>query len=456
MEPYNGPLLEGVQPERLVEIRWDHVVDNRQVAIELGETGWNIVDPIEFPVAKHQVRLLAEALFRPAREVPEPDREAVASHFSPPRIKIHVRERLEGGAIRDHELQVGALDADGMQVEVLVNGRYLRALRNLDDAFSVSVHDLRERRIFDLSPERVVQVERSGFSDITGSMQDLAFVASREGPTWQQSAPLRTQLDPSAMSVWVRQLCALYASGFSSDVVDPELSQFGLNMPNCVLKFTDASGAEQSLLLAQNGASQWFGKLADDYHVYSIDTQPLLLALDDWSVLRDTKFLRAHRADIGSIELASSQGLLRLTQGPALDDDWTVAFRAKGQRDFGPEWLVEKARIQEFLGMVEQSEVTGWLPLDEQRATDLFGPGNDFARYTFRFRHTFEGEHATGFVGPVHTSDLGTSLRTFAREVGLVDRALAPPADQLALEHPGLEGVLSVAVERSWGSYRVT
>lgn len=43
-----------------------------------------------------------------------------------------------------------------------------------------------------------------------------------------------------------------------------------------------------------------------------------------------------------------------------------------------------------------------------------------------------------------------------AWEVGLVDRALAPPADQLALEHPGLEGVLSVAVERSWGSYRVT
>ncbi len=427
VEPFNGPLLGDARPERLVEIRWDHVVDNRQVALEMREGKWLIADPIDFPAAPHRVSLLLEAFFRQAREVPAPDRDAVASHFDPPRIAVTLIEEMEGGVRREHRFRLGALDADGMQVEVEKDGLYLRTLRNLDTALSVSVHDLRKRRLFDLNPDRVVQIERSGFSDASGSMIDLEFQARREGPTWMQHQPVAVQLDPAVMSVWSRQLCSVYASGFVSDLDDPDLAKYGLHMPNARLKLTDAGDNSQELLFAETAEGGWVAKFTDQQFVYGIAQEQVALILEDWSMLRDTHLLRAHRQDIDQIELSTSAGIIRLTQGPALDDDWTVARKATGQTEFGMEWLAEKAKVQEFLGLVEQSEITNWLPADTHAAQKVFVSGVPFSRLGFRFRNMLKGETSSALVGPVHTTDAGTRLRTYTRDgdgvVGLIPLA---------------------------------
>ncbi|MFT5198681.1 MAG: hypothetical protein ACI87O_001339 [Planctomycetota bacterium] len=424
VEPYNGPLLGGAMANRISDIRWDHVEQNRQVALERRKGVWRITDPIDFPAAPHQIKSLVEGLFQTAREVPAPDTDAVASHFDPPRIAVTLVEEMEGGVKIKHKFRVGALDADGMQVEIEKDGRYFRVLRNLDTALAVSVHDLRKRRLFDLNPDRLLLIERSGFSDMSGSMLDLAFKAGREGPTWQQTLPMAVQLDPSVMSVWGKQLCSIYAEGFASDIENPDLAKFGLHMPNAMLKLTDASGNTQEILFAETGAGTWVAKLADQRYIYSLRPIQVELILSDWSMLRDTRLMRAHREDIGSIQLAGQQGVIRLTQGPALDDDWTVANQPSGQTGFGPEWLAEKSTVQEFLGLVEQSEVTGWLPVADQGAESIFAPGVSFSRLEFNFRHMLKGESTAALIGPTHTSEAGTELRTYARvgdePVGLV------------------------------------
>lgn len=427
VDPYNGPLLGDARPERLVEIRWDHVVDNRQVALEKQDGKWVIVDPINFQAAPHRISLLMDAFFRQAREVPAPDTEAVASHFDPPRIAVTLIEEMEGGVRREHRFRLGALDADGMQVEVEKDGLYLRTLRNVDTALSVSVYDLRKRRLFDLNPDRIVQIERSGFSDASGSMIDLAFQARREGPTWMQRQPVAVQLDPAVMSVWSRQLCSVYAGGFVSDVEDPDLAEHGLHMPNANLKLTDAAGNTQELLFAETAEGGWVAKFTDQRFIYGLAPEQVALILEDWSMLRDTHLLRAHRQDLDQIELSNSAGIIRLTQGPALDDDWTVARKATGQTDFGMEWLAEKSKVQEFLGLVEQSEITNWLPTETHKAKKVFVAGVPFSRLVFRFRNMLKGEVSTALVGPVHTTDAGTRLRTYARDgddaVGLIPLA---------------------------------
>ncbi len=424
---YNGPLLGDAAPERLVEIRWDHVVDNRQVALEKQNGVWMIVDPIDFPAAPHRVSLLTDGLFRPASEVPGPDKDAVASHFDPPRIAVTLIEQMEGGALREHKFKVGALDADGMQVEVEKDGLYLRTLRNLDTALSVSVNDLRKRRLFDLHPERITQIERSGFSDVSGSMLDLGFEARREGPTWKQYQPVAVQLDPSVMTVWSRQLCSIYATGFASDVEDPELTKFGLHMPNAQLKLTDAGGNSQELLFAQTAEGGWVAMLKGRRHIFSLLPDQVALILDDWSILRDTRLLRAHRRDIDQFELSTPDGLVRLTQGPALDDDWTVARKGHQETEFAMEWLAEKSKIQEFLGLIEQSEIASWLPTETHDSQTVFASGVEFSRLAFKFRHMLEGESSLAVVGPIHVTDAGTRLRTYAREgdetVGLIPLA---------------------------------
>ncbi|MBL4770634.1 MAG: DUF4340 domain-containing protein [Planctomycetes bacterium] len=425
---YNGPLLEGVLAERIVEIRWDHVQDNRQVALERTLKGWMIVDPIEFPAAPHRVGLLLDALSRQAREVPEPDKEAVASHFDPPRIAVTLFEEMEGGARREHRFQIGALDADGMQVEVEKDGRYMRTLRNLNEAFTVNVNDLRKRRIFELNPDRLILIERSGFSDASGAMLDLQFKAGREGPTWQQYLPEAVQLDAAVMTVWTRQLCSMYADGFASDLDEPDLAKFGLHMPNARLKLSDASGKTQELLFAETSGGAWYAKLSDNKTVYSMRSEQLLLVLDDWTLLRDTRLVRAHRADISQIELTRPSGMLRLSQGLALDDDWTVATKPTGQSDYGVEWLAEMSTVQEFLGLVEQSEVTNWLPTATHESKTLFAKGVAFTRLKFIFRNMLKGETSTALVGPIHTTESGTKLRTYNRQgdepVGLVPLAI--------------------------------
>jgi hypothetical protein len=226
------------------------------------------------------------------------------------------------------------------------------------------------------------------------------------------------------MDVWGRQLCSIYAGDFVSDVQDPDLVQYGLNLPNAKLVLTEASGRSQELWISQSGSGAWVAKRVDQPYVYSLIPEQLSLVLDDWSMLRDTRLLRAHRQDVDSIELLSSNGTIRLTQGPDLDDDWSVAFRAQGAAAFGMDWLAEKATVQEFLGLVEQSEVTDWLPVTEQNASQVFAKGHTFSRFTFHFRHVLKGEQSSGLVGPIHTSSLGTSLRMFSRvgddPVGLI------------------------------------
>lgn len=425
---YNGPLLGEASRSRVVEIRWDHVEAGRQVALEWKAGQWWITDPIEYPAATHRVNLILDALFRGAREVPGPDAEAVASHFDPPRIVITLFEQLEGGARRKYDLRVGAPDADGMQVEVERNGLYLRTLLNLDNALAVSVNDLRRTRIFDLHPDKVVEIERGGFSDVNGEMLDLAFHARREGPHWVQRSPELVQLDPSMMALMARVLCSLNSEGFVSDVVDPDLALYGLHMPNARIEMTLASGKSQELLLAQTPAGGWVVTRSDQRYVYAIPDGKISKLLDDWSALRDTRLLRAHRRDIAQVELTGGDRVVRLTQGPAMDDDWTVASKRAGDAAYGREWLASKVRVQEFLGFVEQTEVVSWLSPKEVPVASVIGADKPFARIAFGYRNVFSGEESSVLLGEVHTTEAGTRLRTFVRTgdgvVGLVPLAL--------------------------------
>ena len=432
--PYAGPLLGDMNRERLVEVRWEHVERNENMAIVLRPNGWHITDPIDYRAAPDRVRLVLDGLFTNAQEIPKPDQAAVAKHFDPPRAVISVFAENESGVRQEKVVELGALDADGMQVEARVEGKYLRILRNIDTALLSSTSEMRRKQVFDVSFDRVASITRRGSAPSLNGAEPLDFMARREGPHWVQYEPMRVQLDPTAMAMQARVLTAFRVDGFASDLPNPDLATFGLVRPDLTLTLEVGDGTEQTLLLSEASGGGWYGKRADQPTVFAVGGPMMAQVLDPWADLRDTTLLRAFRQDIAEVEWHIEGASLRLRQGQAQraggSPQWTVSHRPSGAEDFGSEWPASLDKAQGLLGALEQNPIALWMDRSPGWKGDPFPADSVAPRLNVRFRYALEGETASARFGMPLTSDQGTTLLGYQREgdqaIGLVSLDLQP------------------------------
>lgn len=426
--PYQGPLLGDFPKERLTEIRWEHVERNENVALERREGKWHLTDPMEYPAAPDRVQLVVDGLFTRAQEVPEPDRPAVEKHFDPPRAIVYVVADNESGGRREAKVELGALDADGMQVEARIDGRYVRILRNLDTALLSSTTDMRRKQVFSLPFDRIAMIERRGSGPALGGAQSLDFLARREGPHWVQHRPLRVQLDPTAMALQARVLSVFSVDGYASDVPDPDLARYGLLQPDLTLVLEGSSGQREELILTEASGGGWYAKRDDHPTIFAVGDQMMTQVLNPWAELRDTIMLRAFRQDIAEVEWQIDGQTLRLRQGEPQrvggKVDWTVAWKGPNEADFGSEWPADLAKVQAWLGALEQNPIAEWLDRSSDWSGTPFPEGEPNRWLTIRFRYGLEGEVSRARFGAPMSSSAGTTLLAYQREndqaIGLV------------------------------------
>ncbi len=425
-QAYMGPLLEDMRRQDVVEIRWDHVERDEYIAMEKHGGRWHLTDPKAYPIAPDRVKLVLDGLFTTAREVPKLDLEKIKPRFDPPRAVITIIEEKEGGVRREEKVQLGGLDPDGMALEVLYKGRYMLILRNVDTALLSSVSDLREKRLFQLTPGRIVEVHRSGFTGAMAGLRDLEFSARREGPHWQQYEPVRVLLDPAAMDLWTRVLASLRVKAFLSDIENPDLSRFGLATPEMRLRLVDAGGQSHELLITEKNGYK--AKLADSHHIYLLPDAVIQQLTENWSYLRDTRLIHAFRNDIGHLDFQTAQGVVRLTQGPGQKAPWLVAEKPTGSEEFTAEFPADRERIEEFLGEMEKASVLRWAPPGKELTEQYFGAEAPMRRLTFTYRYNLEGETSSARFGAPIESDMGTPLAPYLRSedaiIGMVSKDL--------------------------------
>ena len=431
--PYAGPLLENVRRDQVVEIRWEHVERKENVAMvkragDFGQEVWQIVDPIDYPAATDRVKLVMDGVFTRAREIPEADRALTLPHFDPPRAIIEVITVNESGVRQTHSVELGSLDADGMQVEARVNGRLVRILRDLDSALLHSITDLRSRQVFELPANRVLAIERKGsVRDSTGA-RDATFVARREGPHWIQHRPVRVQLDPNSMLVQARVLSVFYVEGFHSDLPEPSeevLARCGLLQPDLTITLIGADQEKRTLLLSQNLEGVWYAKRESRPYIYTVGDHMMSQVTGDWDELRDNALLRAFRHDVETIEFIRAGRGVRLTQSPEREGPWTVAFRDEPNLPFGSEWPANLARVQEFLGALEQNPVALWLDRIQGYRGEPFPKEHVPTHLRMTYRGGLAGEYSAARFGAVVTTAEGTPLLAYQREQDQV-AALVP------------------------------
>ena len=426
--PYRGALIPGFQKQRVVELRWEHVERNRNVACELRSDGWHMTDPRAVPAAADRVQLVLDGLETGAVEVPASDREAVASHFDPPRAILTVFTQSETGAREEHVVELGALDVDPMLVEARFEGRLLRINRNLDTALRQSIPDLRRKQVFEMSAARLMGIERFGTWFDGVRTHQLAFQARREGPYWIQYKPTRVQLDPTAMAIQMRVLAAFQIETYVSDLPDPALDAYGLVQPEMGLVLIDSEGNRETLHLSQNLEGAWFGKIEGKPNVYGVDEHMMSLVTDDWKDLRDHALVRAMRADVETLTLSQPDGKVRFRQSPALDGPWTVAFQPDGATEFSAEWPADRNKVEDLLGALEQNLVVLWADQDPGLQGELFSSGHPLAHVEYAFRNSLQGEIANMRFGQVVETSEGTPLLAVRRgedsQVGLVSTEL--------------------------------
>ena len=413
-EPYRGHLLGDMRPNDVVEIRWDHVERDENIALEKREGVWYITDPKDYPAAPDRIKLVMDGLFANAIEIPEEELGHIKPRFDPPRAVVTVIEQKEGGARRQVQVSLGGLDPDEMQLEVKKGDRYLRILRNLDTALLGSVNDLREKKVFRITPGRIVEIHRSGFAEAPEGMRDLSFSARREGPYWQQYQPQRVRLDPTSMDLMTRVLASVRVQKFLSDNPEPDLEAYGLNLPEITLRLVDASGGEVELLVSNR--QDYVAKLSDSHHIFELPDKVVGHLIDDWSYLRDHRLLHAFRRDIGHADLVSASGTVRLTQGSGQNAEWRVSHQAPGGTEFQGDWPGDQKRIQEFLGELEKSGIDKWLPPGEETVQEHFPAGELIRRLTIAFRYDLEGETSSARFGKPLKTEEGTPMAPYLRD----------------------------------------
>jgi len=431
------PLLPDYDPSRVVGLRVDNLRRSIHMGLERDSLGrWYLTDPIAYPARREMLLQILEALRNPATRVAPAELAAADTGLDPPRTVIEVREELPSGEVLRRQVELGAVDLDGMRLYARVGGVVLRTLRNIETPLELHWQEWRSRAVFELDPGGIVEIAREGFLYEGERQTALELQSQLRGRSWWVDRPRRFLADPVAMGGWGAALATTHVDKFRSDVEDPDLGAFGLDNPWFHLTLVDRGGRSQGLAVAVHGGGV-FAKRDDLPYVWELEARELARLTTDPRDLYDRHLARVLRSEVEAIHVLGREHELRWT--PQGEKRWNVSHRAPDG-----EWTVPRPANAEVVDRIlrhfEQTELVGYLWNDS--IADWLPAGQP----TTGLWLESGGLRFGGRTGRARRTEQGTEQLTFAREAEDVPSLLPPEVGQL-LDLTPLEAESLVLVE---------
>lgn len=351
------PLFEGVRPERIKALRIDHLERGLALRLERDARGaWYITDPILYPADLSVVGVLLEVIGQSrALQVPEVERDAGELGLEPPRA-IFIAVEEVGGTTVEHRVELGHLDLDGQRLNVHKDGRFLRILRKLDTTLKRSVNDFRSRRVMEIDPAAVVELNRTGEHQpaIEDMPVPLRLSAIRDGSAWRSLVPHEALLDPLDVGVILYGAAALQVDTFVDDA-PVSLAEYGLDEPEIRIELGTADGSREALRVSRSGfGGSWYACREHEPHVFGLtqeDVQRLVLPFEQ---LLDRSIARFAREDVQVLRLECDERAVRIERAGA---GWTVSESLAGESGASTPRPAEAARVEKLLSELEHAEL---------------------------------------------------------------------------------------------------
>lgn len=451
-------LFPGIDPALVRSIRVDHLERGVQVTLERdAQGGWYLSDPLVYPADLGVVQQLLQMIGR-ARGMPviEEQRDPARLGLDPPRAILEVETvagtDAEGASVPavKARVELGALDLDGVRVNVRADGHLLRALRDLDTTLDREVHDYRSHRALDLPPRAVALLHRTGRwqEDLAREPVDLELHAYREGRFWRSSAPRAAWLDPLEVEVLLLGTVGLPIDAFVDDA-PVGLEPYGLHEPTLRVDLRTAEGDGEDLLVGRpDRESSWFAMRAGAPHVWRVAPEGVAPLTRPFEELLDRRLLRILRDEVTALVLRTGADELRLTR--AGEDAWRLRV-VRGDVIAVEDAPADARRVDDALARLEQLELTSFLldaaqdPADFDQELLVEAGGAVFGGRIGGPVVDEKGDHALLFQrvdeDVVATVDPWVGEFAAARAEDLLDRRLVDVAEidlvGLRLEHGG-------------------
>jgi hypothetical protein len=349
-------LFEGVEAERVVALRVDHLARGYNLRLERdGEGRWYLTDPLAYPAAPELVQLLLEDVATAVSvRVPAEEQGAEELGFTPPTAVLEVEELLEDGSSRRTKVELGAPDPDRMRLNVRVDGEYRRCLVRLHTTLDRDADDFRSRRVLSIDPRSVVEVVRTGVMklELDEPPVDTELFAYQDGPRWQATRPLAAALAPLDLGVVVVGAARIRVQTFVEDE-PPDLARYSLDPPGMRLELRAATGEREVLLLGRRGSRPpWFLMREGFPHVWSVDGGDVERLMLPAREMYDRRLLRVLREDVDGLVLESGERRLELLRE---ERGWSLGGRGEDGAPFGP-LRADAARVDDELARLEALE----------------------------------------------------------------------------------------------------
>jgi hypothetical protein len=362
-EKHSKRLFSDVEAEDVV---WLTVTtnDGAIVRAERGDTGWRIVEPVEFPgdafALDGLVSAAAEATSEAVYEEPQP-LEVYGLQEGAPEV------RFAAGA-GERALRTGKKTPIGGKTYALVVGE--DAVHTIAafqaNAFDKSFDDLREKRILDFDPK--------GARRIVVSWPDARVELVRDGESWNVAAPIDGPADAAAVRDLLSDLEFLRATGFEdAPASDAEL---GLDRP--------AFAVELEVTAAEEGAEPRrvalaIGSGVDGEDRFVRGAWPSLYRVPSERLSDFSREVVHYRfKELASFSAADAQRVELRFQEPGEDEVVIVAERGEAGWTSAPEAMVPRkiSRLVEELSHLAADDILAERVGPDERASLELDPAN--------------------------------------------------------------------------------
>ncbi len=311
------PLFEGVQFERVKQMRISNITRGGEVCLQRDSAGsWYITDPVAYRADDGLIELLRQAVEgNLALTPPDPTLAHDTIGLAPPQAELTVTELVDGEDL-SHELLVGAPDPTGSRIYALQEGALILTSRNLASTVDKDFTEFRSRRISQIDPAKVTEVHRTGRvqHSLDEEPYSLELSAWREGASWRSLEPLEAALDPmdvSLVSVGAGRL------SFDTYIEEPEvdLGVYGLAEPEMRIELKGLGGASEVLFLGRPRVEgSWFCMREGTDDVYRLGARDAVLLTFPFEAMIDRRLIRVAPSEVSAVRLERPSGTVRLAR----------------------------------------------------------------------------------------------------------------------------------------------
>jgi hypothetical protein len=366
-----------LKKEDVAEIQLDRSSDSVLIK-SAGKDGWQIASPLQTRADEANVQRIISALEKVQYKdiVDEKGTNSAEYHLDKPDSKITVT--LKQG--KKHTVLVGARNAVMNINYIKVNNdpRIYSADPEIADAASLSLLDLRDKKLTDFSSDKVESVRVI--------KPDLGLLFRKEAGAWKMKEPVDSPASDSEVSSLLSALEFLRALSFI-DQIGPattatekdRLEKIGLAKPAASVEITLEKGLKQKI--------DFGNKIGEQIYVSIVGSPSLALVqdsfttffdkkLDDW---REKKLIVFNRFDVEDVRI-KHQGVeysIRKTG----QDNWNMNSPFKGP--------VKDEKVQGLLEKLETAEIEKYgdqKSLDSPAELEIFLVSKDWQNVQTR-RH---------------------------------------------------------------------